>query len=83
MANNIAPSSLPVCHTFEEAAAQEEKANGERQALVNKNEKLLEVFGMEEAQRKANEQEQAAVDQLAKEKKEEYDEMVIVPFEWF
>ena len=83
MANNIAPSSLPVCHTFDEAAAQDAKANGERQALVNENEQLLQVFGMEEAQRKANEQEQAAVDQLLKEKKEEYDVEVILPFTWF
>ena len=50
---------------------------------MNENEQLLQVFGMEEAQRKANEQEQAAVHQLLKEKKEEYDVEVILPFTWF
>ena len=64
---------MPLCRTFEAAEAQFQKADSERQALVDENEQLLQLFGMEETERKAKEQEKASVEKLAAEKQAEYD----------
>ena len=73
MTNNIKPESLPVCHTYEEAEEQYQKTNAARQALLKENLQLLQLHGVEEAERKAKEEEDGEKQKLANEKQKEYE----------